>query len=79
MSQRSSGNDVDRLIVTAHKRFVKAMDGRLDSMSLELKETYFSVLSKLVTKLETDDKALREIAQEMMNEAMGEVLQVLQS
>jgi hypothetical protein len=79
MSQRSTGNDVDRLIITAHKRFVKAMDGRLDSMTPELKETYFSVLSKLVTKLETDDKGLREIAQEMMNEAMGEVLQVLQS
>ena len=79
MSQRSSANDVDRLIVTAHKRFVKAMDGRLDSMSPELKDTYFSVLSKLVTKLETDHKGLREIAQEMMNEAMGEVLQVLQS
>lgn len=79
MSQRATGTDVDRLIVTAHKRFVKAMDGRLDSMSPELKETYFSVLSKLVAKLETDDKGLREIAQEMMNEAMGEVLQVLQS
>lgn len=79
MSQRTTGTDVDRLIVTAHKRFVKAMDGRLDTMTPELKETYFSVLSKLVTKLEDNDKGLREIAQEMMSEAMGEVLQVLQS
>jgi hypothetical protein len=79
MSQRPTGTDVDRLIVTAHKRFVKAMDGRLDTMTPEVKETYFSVLSKLVAKLEADDKGLREIAQEMMNEAMGEVLQVLQS
>ena len=79
MSQRTTGTDVDRLIVSTHKRFVKAMDGRLDAMSPELKETYFSVLSKLVTKLEDDTKGLREVAQEMMSEAMGEVLQVLQS
>ena len=79
MTQRSPEKDLDRLIVSAHKRFVKAMDGRLDSMTAEHKVTYFSVLSKLVTKLETDDKALREIAQEMMTEAMGEVLQVMQS
>jgi len=79
MSQRTTGTDVDRLIVSTHKRFVKAMDGRLDAMTPELKETYFSVLSKLVTKLEDDAKGLREIAQEMMSEAMGEVLQVLQS
>jgi len=79
MSQRTTGTDVDRLIVSTHKRFVKAMDGRLDAMTPELKETYFSVLSKLVTKLEDDAKGLREVAQEMMSEAMGEVLQVLQS
>ena len=53
MTQRSPDKDVDRLIVAAHKRFVKAMDGRLDGMSPEIKETYFSILSKLVTKLET--------------------------
>lgn len=79
MTQRAPEKDLDRLIVSAHKRFVKAMDGRLDSMTPELKVTYYSVLSKLVTKLETEDKALREIAQEMMTEAMGEVLQVMQS
>jgi hypothetical protein len=77
MNRRSPGKDVDRLIVAAHKRFVKAMDGRLDGMSLEMKETYFSILSKLVTKLETE-KGLREVAQEMMTEAMSEVLQVMQ-
>ncbi len=79
MTHRAPEKDLDRLIVNAHKRFVKAMDGRLDSMTPDLKVTYYSVLSKLVTKLETDDKALREIAQEMMTEAMGEVLQVMQS
>lgn len=78
MNQRLPEKDVDRLIVAAHKRFVKAMDGRLGSMSPEVKETYFSILSKLVAKLETEDKALREVAQEMMSEAMSEVLQVMQ-
>ncbi len=78
MSQDPLGKDVDRLIVAAHRRFVKAMDGRLGAMSPEVKETYFSVLSKLVAKLETNDKALREIMQEMMTEAMSEVLQVMQ-
>jgi hypothetical protein len=78
MNQRSPEKDVDRLIMAAHKRFVKAMDARLGGMSPEMKETYFSILSKLVTKLETEDKALREVAQEMMSEAMSEVLQVMQ-
>jgi hypothetical protein len=36
------------------------------------------VLSKLVTKLESEEKGLREIAQEMMTEAMAEVLQMMQ-
>ena len=54
------------------------MDGRLGGMSPEMKETYFSILSKLVTKLETEEKGLREVAQEMMTEAMSEVLQVMQ-
>jgi hypothetical protein len=79
MTQRSpEEKHVDRLIVAAHKRFVKAMDGRLEGMSPEMKETYFSILSKLVTKLETAEKGLREVAQEMMTEAMSEVLQVMQ-
>ena len=78
MDHRSPEKEVDRLIAAAHKRFVKAMDGRLGGMSPEMKETYFSILSKLVTKLETEGKGLREVAQEMMTEAMSEVLQVMQ-
>jgi len=78
MNHRSPEKEVDRLIAAAHKRFVKAMDGSLESMTPEIKETYFSILSKLVTKLETEEKGLREVAQEMMSEAMSEVLQVMQ-
>jgi hypothetical protein len=78
MTQRAVQKDLDRQIIATHKRFVKAMDGRLDSMTPEMKETYFSVLSKLVLKLEAPDKPLREVAQEMMAEAMTEVLQMVQ-
>lgn len=78
MTQRALQKDVDRQIAATHRRFVKAMDGRLDGMSPELKETYFALLSKLVLKLESDEKALREIMQEMMAEAMTEVLQMVQ-
>jgi len=78
MTQRAVQKDVDRQIVATHKRFTKAMDGRLDGMTPEMKETYFSVLSKLVLKLEDEDKPLRDVAQEMMAEAMTEVLQMVQ-
>lgn len=74
----SQSRDLDRLIAATHKRFVKAMDARVPDLSPEMKETYFSVLSKLVDKLETDEKPLREVAQEMMTEAMHEVLQMVQ-
>ncbi len=78
MTQRAVQKDLDRQIIATHKRFVKAMDGRLDSMTPEMKETYFSVLSKLTLKLEDADKPLRDVAQEMMAEAMTEVLQMVQ-
>jgi hypothetical protein len=78
MSQRAPVSDVDRLIVATHKRFVKAMDGRLASMTPDVKETYFALLSKLVGKLESDEKALRDIAQEMLTESLHEVLQMVQ-
>jgi hypothetical protein len=75
MSQRA---DLHRQIVTTHRRFVKAMDGRLDSMSDETKERYFAILSMLVGKLETAEKPLREIMHELMTEAMSLVLQEMQ-
>jgi len=76
MSQRA---DLDRQIAATHRRFVKAMDGRLDGMSAETKERYFAILSMLVGKLETAGKPLREIMQELMTEAMSLVLQEMQS
>jgi hypothetical protein len=55
------------------------MDGRLGAMSAETKERYFAVLSSLVTKLETSEKPMREIMQEMMSEAVTLILQEMQS
>jgi hypothetical protein len=79
MDERALQKDLDRQIVATHRRFVKAMDGRLGSMSAETKERYFAVLSSLVTKLETNEKPMREIMQEMMGEAANLILQELQS
>jgi len=67
--------DLENQLRMTHDRFVTAMNARLPAMPLEQKERYFAVLSSLVGKLETRDKALREILQEMMAEAAGYVLQ----
>ena len=75
---RSNDLQDDRQIVATHRRFVKAMEGRIPAMGLESKERYFAVLSNLVTKLETADKPMREIMQEMMSEAAALILQELQ-
>jgi hypothetical protein len=78
MSQRATLSEVDRQVVALHKRFTKAMDDRLTAMTPDIKDSYFALLSKLVAKLETGDKPLREIAQEMLAESMSEVLQMVQ-
>ncbi|MFQ5667256.1 MAG: hypothetical protein ACE5I7_12590 [Candidatus Binatia bacterium] len=69
----SRGLDGD--ISTVHERFATAMERRLPKMPLETKERYFAVLSSLVTKLETPEKNLRDILQEIMAEAAGYILQ----
>ncbi len=79
MPQRPLDKDIERQIVATHRRFVKAMDGRLGGMSFESKERYFAVLSALVAKLETNGKSMREIMQEMMTEAASVIFQELQN
>jgi len=71
----------DRLqaeIDTMHERFVRAMTRRLPTVPSDSKERYFGVLSLLVSKLEADDKPMREILQEMMAEAATVILQEMQ-
>jgi hypothetical protein len=75
MQARALQKDLDRQIIAIHRRFTKAMDGRLGSMSAETKERYFAVLSTLVSKLETIEKPMRDIMQEMMSEAASLILQ----
>ncbi len=79
MAATAVEQDLDRQIVETHKRFVKAMNGRLAAMSLETKERYFALLSKLTGKLEDGGKSLREIMQEMMADAASVILQEMQS
>jgi hypothetical protein len=67
--------DLEDQLRMTHDRFVAAMNARLPAMPVEQKERYFAVLSALVGKLETADKPLREVLQEMMAEAASYVLQ----
>jgi hypothetical protein len=67
--------DLESQLRMTHDRFVAAMNARLPAMTLEQKERYFSVLAVLVGKLETPDKPLREILQEMMAEAAVHIFQ----
>jgi hypothetical protein len=79
MDERALQSDLDRQIAATHRRFVKAMETRLPGMSTETKERYFGILSNLVEKLETVEKPMREIMQEMMSEAVTLILQEMQS
>ena len=79
MSKDLISEGLDRDIADTHARFVTAMESRLPSLSIETKERYFSALNALVLKLETPDKDLREIMQEMMAEAATLMLQEMQA
>jgi hypothetical protein len=78
MSPRAAQSDLDRQIATTHRRFVKAMEERIPDLNDDTKAVYFALLSKLTDKLEAGEKPLKEIIQEMMAEAMSDVLQMLQ-
>ena len=67
--------DLDSQLRMTHDRFVTAMNARLPAMPLDQKERYFAVLSALVGKLETAEKPLRDILQEMMAEAAAYLFQ----
>lgn len=78
MQPRAPEKDLDRQIIATHQRFVKAMRDRLRTMRVDTKERYFAVLSALVAKLETSDKPMRDVVQEMMGEAASAILQEMQ-
>ena len=70
---------LDSDISMVHQRFMAAMEIRLPAMNVETKERYFAVLTVLVGKLETPEKNLREILQEMMSEAGALILQEMRA
>lgn len=55
-------------IAETHVHFSRAMERRLGGEELEDVERYFAMLSRLVDKLDDDDKQLKEIMQEMAME-----------
>ena len=79
MSPRTAPSDSERQIAATHKRFVKAMEDRMADLAPDTRDAYFVILTKLVDKLETPEKPLKDIMQEMMAEAMTEVLHIIQA
>lgn len=71
--------DLEKQILATQQRFQKAMKARLSRMSLESKERYFAVLSKLVSKLEDPNKPLRDVLQEVVIESAPFIAQELSS
>jgi hypothetical protein len=70
---------IDIEIVEIHRRFVDAMEyARLESISLEMKQRYLTVMKSLTEKLEMPSKPLHEILGEMMAEAGPLIFQAMQ-
>jgi len=68
---------LDADIAMVHERFVQAMEARLPTLELSSKERYFAVLTILVTKLEAQEKSMREVLSEMMAEAGRHLMEEL--
>ena len=61
-------------IEQTHQRFVEIMSARLADVDSDELERYFAILSKLVSKLEDEEKTLREVAKEMVAESAGAIM-----
>ncbi|HYD49520.1 MAG TPA: hypothetical protein VEB21_14285 [Terriglobales bacterium] len=77
MSDELISQALDNDIAVVHERFVAAMQQRLPGMNVESKERYFALLNTLVSKLEDEQRPMRQILQEMMSEAMTIIMQEL--
>jgi len=71
-------NPKDREIYDVHRRYIEAMEGRLDSISDGSKDHYLRILSTLTEKLATPTKPLGEIIGEIMSEAAPLLFQAMQ-
>ncbi|HEY2773725.1 MAG TPA: hypothetical protein VGK20_06710 [Candidatus Binatia bacterium] len=61
-------------IADVHETFVELMNERLPEVGKHELELYFTVLGKLVSKLEQKDKDLRSAAQELFAEVASVVM-----
>jgi hypothetical protein len=66
-------------ICMTQERFCVAMERRLVGIGGESLERYFIVLSKLVGKLEDEEKQLSDVMSEMMAEAAGLLMAEMQN
>jgi hypothetical protein len=68
---------LDGDIAMAHERFVLAMEARLPTLEMASKERYFAVLTVLISKLELQEKSMREVLSEMMAEVGRHLMEEL--
>ena len=59
----------DQEIFDAHRKYIEAMESRLDTISDETKAHYLKVLVSLTEKLSVPGKPLSEVVGEIMSEA----------
>ncbi|MBV8452145.1 MAG: hypothetical protein JOZ29_07705 [Deltaproteobacteria bacterium] len=71
-------NPRDREIFEAHRKYIEAMEARLETISDDTKDHYLKVLVSLTEKLAIPGKPLSEIVGEMMSEAAPLLFQAMQ-
>ena len=71
-------NPRDKEIFEAHRKYIEAMEARLDSISDDTKSHYLKILGSLTEKLAIPSKPLSEIVGEMMTEAAPLLFQAMQ-
>jgi hypothetical protein len=68
----------DQEIFEAHRKYIVAMEARLDTISDDTKTHYLKMLVSLTEKLAISSKPLSEIVGEIMGEAAPLLFQAMQ-
>lgn len=71
-------NPHNKEIFEAHRKYIEAMESRLETISDDTKSHYLRVLVSLTEKLSTPGKPLSEIVGEIMSEAAPLLFQAMQ-
>jgi hypothetical protein len=71
-------NPRDQEICEAHRKYIEAMEARLEAIGDDTKSHYLKVLVSLTEKLAIPGKPLSEIVGEMMSEAAPLLFQAMQ-